>query len=82
MRKPGRTPSIVSDDPRRETMANGRGGRSWTADEERELMALVAREVPHAVIAKTLQRTVAAIENRLNIVKNRQMLSAHRETEA
>jgi hypothetical protein len=33
------------------------------------------------VIAKTLQRTVAAIENRLNIVRNRQILSAHRETE-
>jgi hypothetical protein len=59
----------------------GRGGRSWTADEERQLMEMVDRNVPRSVISKTLQRTVAAIENRLNIVRNRQMLSAHREAE-
>jgi hypothetical protein len=59
----------------------GRGGRSWTADEERQLMEMVDRDVPRAVIAKTLQRTVAAIENRLNIVRSRQMLSVQRKTE-
>jgi hypothetical protein len=42
---------------------------------------MVDRDVPRAVIAKTLQRTVAAIENRLNIVRNRQMLSVQRKTE-
>jgi hypothetical protein len=59
----------------------GRGGRSWTADEERQPMEMVDRDVPRAVIAKTLQRTVAAIENRLNIVRNRQMLCIQRKTE-
>jgi hypothetical protein len=44
-------------------------------------MEMVDRNVPRSVISKTLQRTVAAIENRLNIVRNRQMLSAHREAE-
>jgi hypothetical protein len=44
-------------------------------------MEMADRDVPRAVIAKTLQRTVAAIENRLNIVRNRQMLSAQRKTE-
>jgi hypothetical protein len=39
-------------------------------------------EMSRAVIAKTLQRTVAAIENRLNILRNRQMLSELRQTEA
>jgi hypothetical protein len=59
----------------------GRGGRSWTADEERQLMEMADRNVPRAMIATTLQRTVAAIENRLNIVRNRQMLSVQREIE-
>jgi hypothetical protein len=58
-----------------------RGGRSWTADEERKLVEMVDRKVPRSVISKTLQRTVAAIENRLNIVRSRQMLSVQRKTE-
>jgi hypothetical protein len=43
-------------------------------------MEMVDRKLPRAVIAKTLQRT-AAIDNRLNIVRNRQVLPDHRETE-
>jgi hypothetical protein len=71
----------MSEDDLRPVRSEGRGGRNWTVDEERELVELFSRSVPRAVIAKTLQRTVAAIENRLNIVRNRQILSAHRETE-
>jgi hypothetical protein len=44
-------------------------------------MEMADRNVPRAMIATTLQRTVAAIENRLNIVRNRQMLSVQREIE-
>jgi hypothetical protein len=62
-------------------MNRGRGGRSWTADEERQLIEMVDRGVPRDVIAKTLQRTLAAIDNRLNIARNRQVLSDRSETE-
>jgi hypothetical protein len=39
-----------------------KGGKSWTAEEEATLQELLAQGAPRPVIAKTLQRTVAAIE--------------------
>jgi hypothetical protein len=41
---------------------------------------LLAQGAPRPVIAKTLQRTVAAIEGRLNIIRSRNELSAPNET--
>jgi hypothetical protein len=39
-----------------------RNNRNWTAEEENRLLDLIASGAPRAVIAKTLQRTEAAIE--------------------
>jgi hypothetical protein len=57
-----------------------KGGKSWTAEEEATLRQLLAQGAPRAVIAKTLQRTVAAIEGRLNVIRNRNELSSSSET--
>jgi hypothetical protein len=59
-----------------------RGGRSWTAEEEKQLLELIDQDVSRAVIAKTLRRTVAAIENRLNIIRSRKEPSASLEAES
>jgi hypothetical protein len=53
-----------------------KGGKSWTAEEEATLQELLAQGAPRPVIAKTLQRIVAAIEGRLNIIRSRNELSA------
>jgi hypothetical protein len=49
-----------------------RGGRSWTAEEEQSLMALIDQNQHRQAIAQKLGRTVAAIEGRLNVLRNRQ----------
>jgi hypothetical protein len=48
-----------------------RGGRSWTEDDERKLAELAEQNVPRPVIAKTLDRTIAAVENRLIVMSKR-----------
>jgi hypothetical protein len=48
-----------------------RGGRSWTEEHERKLAELADQNVPRPVIAKTLDRTIAGIENRLNLIRKR-----------
>jgi hypothetical protein len=56
-----------------------KGGKSWTAEEEATLQQLLAQGAPRAVIAKALQRTVAAIEGRLNIIRSRNERSSPNE---
>jgi hypothetical protein len=48
-----------------------RNNRNWTADDEKCLLDLIASGAPRAVIAKTLQRTEAAIEGRAHALRNR-----------
>ena len=48
-----------------------RGGRSWTEEEQRKLAELAGQNVPRPVIAKTLGRTIAGIENRLGLIRKR-----------
>lgn len=48
-----------------------RGRKAWTIDDERQLLELVNQGVSRPIIAKALERTVAAIEGRLNVLRNR-----------
>lgn len=48
-----------------------RGGRSWTEEDERKLAELADQNVPRPVIAETLDRTIAAVENRLALMRKR-----------
>jgi hypothetical protein len=44
--------------------ADRRGGKTWTPDEEQKLIEMVDGGIARPVVAKTLSRTVAAIEGR------------------
>jgi hypothetical protein len=48
-----------------------RNNRNWSAEEEKQLRDLTESGAPRAVIAKTLQRTEAAIEGRAHTLRNR-----------
>ena len=48
-----------------------RNNRDWTADEEKQLVDLMATGASRALIAKTLQRTEAAIDGRAHAVRHR-----------
>jgi hypothetical protein len=56
-----------------------RGGKTWTPDEEQKLIEMVDGGMARPVIAKTLSRTVASIEARLNVIRSRRMLEVERE---
>ena len=45
--------------------------KPWNTEDELRLLELVKQNVSRPEIAKTLGRTVAAIERRLNIVRSR-----------
>jgi DNA-directed RNA polymerase alpha subunit len=48
-----------------------RNNRNWSAEEEKRLLDLIESGAPRAVIAKTLQRTEAAIEGRAHTLRSR-----------
>jgi hypothetical protein len=55
-----------------------RGGKTWTPDEEQKLIEMVDGGIARPVVAKTLSRTVAAIEGRLNVIKSWRILEVER----
>jgi hypothetical protein len=57
-----------------------KGGKPWTPDEEQKLIDMVDGGVARSVIAKTLLRTVASIEGRLNVIRSRRLLKVQRDT--
>jgi hypothetical protein len=59
---------IVSERFNRCLMA---GNRNWTCEDEKRLLDLVASGVRRSVIAKTLQRIEAAVENRIHTLGKR-----------
>ncbi len=48
-----------------------RNNKNWTLDDEKTLLDLIAGGASRALIAKTLQRTEAAVEGRLHTLKHR-----------
>ena len=52
-----------------------RGGKTWTLEDEQKLLGLVKQDVLRPTIAKTLDRTVAAIEGPLNVIRSRLSLA-------
>lgn len=56
--------------------------KSWTTNDELRLQQLVAEGVPRPIIATALRRTVAAVENRLNIIRSRTTVVAPGKTKA
>jgi hypothetical protein len=57
-----------------------KGGKTWTPEEEQKLIDMVDGEIARPVIAKTLLRTVASIEARLNVIRSRRLLKVQRDT--
>jgi hypothetical protein len=55
-----------------------RNNRYWTADEEIQLLDLMETGASRALIAKTLQRTEAAIDGRLHAMRHRAVLLKER----
>ena len=48
-----------------------RNNKNWTAEEEKLLLALLAKGVGKSAVAKILNRTEAAIESRASTIKSR-----------